>query len=92
MGMFRRKYLLSSQAIPLVLIIVTSAIRVIPVTIAANSIHVIDTLPYVIDEPGIYILEHDLISTGDGIIVDSSNVVIDDNGYSIKVMVLEQAL
>jgi len=81
--MFRKRYLLS-QVILLVLIIVTSVAGVVPVTIAANSVHIIDILSYVINEPGVYVLEHDLISTGDGIIIDSSSVVIDGNGYSIK--------
>ena len=83
MSLSKKKYLLL-QAILLALIIVISAFRVIPITTAANSVHVIDSLPYVINEPGIYVLEHDLTSTGDGIIVNSSNVVIDGNGYSIK--------
>ena len=83
MSLSKKKYLLL-QAILLALIIVISAFKVIPITTAANNVHVIDSLPYVINKPGIYVLEHDLTSTGDGIIVNSSNVVIDGNGYSIK--------
>lgn len=44
---------------------------------------VITSLPYVITTPGVYVLNTDLTTTGDGIIVDTANVTIIGNGHMI---------
>ncbi|NOZ30893.1 MAG: hypothetical protein GXO68_02970, partial [Crenarchaeota archaeon] len=44
---------------------------------------VITSLPYVITTPGVYVLNTDLTTTGDGIIIDTANVTIIGNGHTI---------
>ncbi len=50
---------------------------------APGDVTVIDSLPYTITSPGVYVLEVDLSTSGDGIIVASPNVVIRGGGHRI---------
>ncbi len=52
-------------------------------TSAADGVTVITSLPYSITAPGVYVLESDLYTAGNGILVNSSNVVIRGLGHSI---------
>ncbi len=57
----------------------------------ANNIHItkattptmITSLPYTITTPGVYVLSSNLSTSGDGILVESDDVVIIGNGFTI---------
>ncbi len=49
----------------------------------ADSPTVIDSLPYTIDTPGIYVINTDLSTSGDGINITTGNVTIIGNGHTI---------
>ncbi|MCE4618495.1 MAG: right-handed parallel beta-helix repeat-containing protein, partial [Desulfurococcales archaeon] len=75
-------------AIILVLLVLTLAPIGYPV---ANNIHitkastptVITSLPYTITTPGVYVLSSNLSTSSDGILVESDDVVIIGNGFTI---------
>jgi hypothetical protein len=78
--------LIASTSMKNALLAIASALVFIPVIslAAGRQVTVITSLPFTISSPGIYVLDRDLTVNGsDAIDVNTPDVVIDLNGYSI---------
>ncbi len=73
-----------SKTLLLLIASLTISLTGLTFSVEASSATIIDSLPYIINEPGTYVLSEDLSVSGNAIIVNTSNVVIDGNGHTIQ--------